>query len=195
MNLVGYILSGPDNGTFMFRRESEVKRCPVCGYRVDFLAYNPEYEFRRREADKYDGYVKRGADFSSTYDLYDIVSDHFRAFCLEQQYKGLAFGEFSNLNTHFSFMPDRIVPFDALRRTTNFEKLCRACGNYESVTGATPSYLLRSKPLEDGFYRSDLLFGSGDSKGPLILVGIETREKLKAAKLKGLEFSPAFGRG
>jgi len=162
---------------------------------VDFLAYNPDYQFKRREADKYDGYIKRGADFSSTYDSYDIVSDRFRTFCLEQQYEGLAFGEFSNDKTHFNFMPNRIVRFDALRRNTTFEKLCRVCRNYESVVGATPPYLLRSKPLEDGFYRSDLLFGSGDRKGPLILVGLETKAKLKAANLKGLEFSPAFGRG
>ena len=195
MNLIGYDLSGPDNGTFMFRGGSEVKRCPLCGYYVDFLAYNPDYQFKRREADKYDGYIKRGADFSSTYDSYDIVSDRFRTFCLEQQYEGLAFGEFSNDKTHFNFMPNRIVRFDALRRNTTFEKLCRVCRNYESVVGATPPYLLRSKPLEDGFYRSDLLFGSGDRKGPLILVGLETKAKLKAANLKGLEFSPAFGRG
>jgi hypothetical protein len=193
MNLIGYNLSGPDNGTYMFRDRSGLKRCPLCGYRLDFISHNPDYQFRRREADQYDGYVKRGADFSSTYDMYKIVSDRFRAFCMEQEYTYLAFGEFSKDKSHFNFVANRIVEFDAVRRVTNFEKLCCACGNYESVVGAKPAYLLRSKPLEDGFYRSDLLFGSGDSKGPLILVGIETREKLKAAKLKGLEFSPAFG--
>jgi hypothetical protein len=193
MNLIGYKLSGPDNGTFMFRERSELKRCPLCGYRVDFLNYNTDYQFRRREADQYDGYFKRAADFSSTYDMYDIVSDRFRAFCLEHEYTGLAFGEFSKDKSHFNFIAKRIVEFDAVRRATNFEKLCRACGNYESVVGAKPAYFLRSKPLKDGFYRSNLLFGSGDSKGPLILVGLETAAKLKTAKLKGLEFSSAYG--
>jgi hypothetical protein len=194
MNTVGYSLSIPDNGTFMFREKSALRRCPACGYSKRFMLHNPAYRANRREVDyKYDGYFKRNADCSSTYDSYFIVSDRFKEFCLNEGYPGLVFREFENDKTHFNFMVKRTVKFDAIRRDTTFEKFCRACKNYESVVGATPSYLLRSKPLRDGFYRTDLMFGSGDTKSPVIIVGVETKAKLERAKLKGLTFAPAFG--
>jgi hypothetical protein len=70
MNIVGYTLSVPDNGTVMFREKSDLKRCEACGHPVSFFSHNPEYQLRKREADsRLDGYVKRAADISSTYDL------------------------------------------------------------------------------------------------------------------------------
>ena len=194
MGVIGYTLSVPDNGTFMFPEKTDVKRCDVCGYPLDFLAYNPNYAFRKRARDsKLDGYVRRGADVSATYDLYYIVSDYFRDFCLREGYEGLVFESFINDPTHFYLVVNNIVKFDAVGGDVRFEKLCEACGNYESVVGAHPSFLLRSEPLGDEFYRTDLLFGSKDRKRPSVLVGEETKAKLKAAQLKGLTFHPAYG--
>lgn len=194
MGVIGYTLSVPDNGTFMFREKSDLKRCDACGYPVNFLDHNPNYQLRKRERDyKLDGYVKIGPDISSTYDLHYIVSDRFREFCLHEGYKGLVFQSFTKDTTHFHFMVENIVQFDTARRGTVFERLCQVCKHYESVVGATPAYLLQSMPLTDGFYRTDVLFGSRDRKGPEILVGVETKAKLQAAKLKGLTFSPAYG--
>jgi hypothetical protein len=158
------------------------------------MLHNPAYQVNKREVDyQYDGYFKRNADGSSTYDSYFIVTDRFKEFCLNEGYPGLEFREFDNDKSHFNFIVKRIVKFDAIRRDTTFEKLCSACKHYESVVGATASYLLRSKPLRDGFYRTDLLFGSGDTKSPVIIVASETKAKLEKAKLKGLTFAPAFG--
>ncbi len=182
MNLVGYDLHGQDNDTHMFPPEAVTDRCDVCNYRLDFLTYNPNYALKKSKR-----------DISATYDGFLIVSEAFRKFCVEQGYKDLVFGKFRQDKTHYNFTVKRIVKFDAVRRGTRFEKLCPGCGNYESIIGATPSHLLIEGPLEDGFYRSDLLFGSGDEKHPLIFVGIETRTKLEKAQLKGLEFAPAFG--
>jgi hypothetical protein len=194
VKVVGYTLSVPDNGTFMFRDASELERCEACGYVLTFMSHNPAYQLRKREADyQHDGYFKRGADLSATYDSYYVASKRFRDFCLGQSYEGLIFLEFAKDKNNFNFMVKRTVKFDARRRGTVFERLCRVCKSYESVVGATPSYLLRSKPLRDGFYRSDLLFGSGDRKSPDIFVGVETKSKLEAAKLKGLTFLPAYG--
>ncbi len=53
--------------------------------------------------------------------------------------------------------------------------------------------MLIDQPLEDGFYRSDLLFASGNEKHPLIFVGIKTKAKLEATNLNGLEFAPVYG--
>jgi hypothetical protein len=67
MNVIGYTLSVPDNGTFMFREKSELKRCAACGYPTKFLLHNPEYQLRRREVDyRNDGYFLdslRGRNF------------------------------------------------------------------------------------------------------------------------------------
>jgi len=194
MSVIGYTLSGPDNGTFMFREKSDLPRCDACGYPLDFLAHNPKYQFRKRERDSQkDGYVKRGADLSSTYDLHYIASERFRDFCLGEGYEGLVFREFEKDKSHFDLVVEKEVQFDAARRGTVFERFCKTCKNYESVVGATPAYLSRKTPLSDGFYRTDLLFGSQDRKSPLILVGSETKARLETANLNGLSFSPAYG--
>jgi hypothetical protein len=194
MQVIGYTLSVPDNGTFMFRDAAGIELCTSCGYPLDFLSFNPDYQLRKREVDyRHDGYYVAGADISSTYDHRVIVSKRFRDFCLNAEYKGLAFNEFLNDKQHFHFAVKKLVKFDALRRGTLFERLCKACNNYESVVGATPSYLLRSSRLSDNFYRTDLLFGSQDRKSPDIIVGGETKLKLESAGLKGLTFLPAYG--
>lgn len=46
--------------------------------------------------------------------------------------------------------------------------------------------------LEKGFYRTDLLFGSGNSKHPLIIVDRETQVKLKREKMKGIYLEPVY---
>src|ERR1044072_9226823 len=125
MRIIGYRLSGPDNGTFMFREKSDLKRCEACGYPLNFLAHNPNYELRKRERDyKLDGYVKTGVDISSTYDLHYIVSDRFRDFCLGKGYKGLVFKDFIRDTSCFHFIVKNLVKFDAVRRGTVFERLC-----------------------------------------------------------------------
>jgi hypothetical protein len=87
---------------------------------------------------------------------------------------------------------DRVVSFDAKSRRTRFINCCAVCGNYDEVIGATPAYLEVPGPLEDGIFRSDLLFGSGNAKHPLIIVGLETKERLEGAGLKGLLFREAY---
>ena len=196
MSEIGYTPSVPDNGTFMFRQKTASKRCEGCGYLLKFLPHNPEYNRGKRENDyRLDGYCVGAADLSSTYDLYLIATQRFREFCVKQKYTGLLFRKFAKDRANFEFMATRKIKFDAVRRGTSFERLCKVCKNYESVVGATPSYLLRSSALPDGFYRSDLFFGSGDRKSPIILVGCETKFKLEAASIKGLTFKPAYGIG
>jgi hypothetical protein len=184
MKMVGYNLSGQDNDTHMFRDNSIVAKCEACGYRLDFLRTNPNYVLRGSKR-----------DLSATYDGQTIVSKAFKEFCERNEYRGLKFAIFENDPDHFHLILTRVVKFDAAKRKTRFDKLCPECGNYESVVGATPSFLLVSDPLKDGFYRTDLLFGSGNEKHPLELVGTATKAKLEAAKLKGLEFKPAYGIG
>ncbi len=182
MNIVGFKIGGQDNDTHMYGRNSFPKKCDGCGYRIDFSATNSKYCFKHS-----------GVDISATYDGQTIVSRAFKDFCECSNYRGIKFGVFDNDSHHFHFIVTREIKFDANRRKTRFENLCPQCGNYESVVGAKPAYLLIAKPLHDGFYRSDLLFGDGNEKHPLTLIGIETKAKLEAANLNGLEFALAYG--
>jgi hypothetical protein len=182
MKTVGYTLGGQDNDTYMFSKNDAVPKCNGCGFRLDFFRTNPAYRLANYRE-----------DISHTYDGQTIVSKAFRDFYLNNGYHGARFAAFENDSNHFHLKIDEVVSFDAVRRKTRFENLCPQCGNYESVVGATPAYLLVDHILKDGFFRSDLLFASGNEKHPITVVGVETKAKLKVSGLRGLEFSPVFG--
>lgn len=211
MNIIGYRLGGQDNGTVMFKPLPEELICPVstaflstdekkslyaessttqnrpetcgtCGYRLDFQAHNPEYRLRS---------TKR--DISETYDGQTIVSVRFRNFCIQNNYEGVHFLPFSSDPNHFHLIAVKIVEFDKVNGRTWNGGFCATCGNYQFVGVSSPYMLEKNTILEDDFYRTDMFFAGGNEKHPLIIVGVETKQKLKAAGLKGLEFSPAYG--
>jgi hypothetical protein len=184
MNVVGYTLSGQDNGTYMFRDKSTLPTCSGCHCRLDFTATNSGYQL-----------TSSSADFSYTYDGQAIVSVAFKEICELNGYTEIKFGVFTKDPNHFHLLPQRQFEFDAARRETKFLDLCPICGRYESIIGATPAFFKMNDPLADGVYRSDLLFASGNEKSPLILVGIATRKTFKDSKLRGLEFKEAYGFG
>ena len=183
MAIITYYVHEQDSKLRMFRDDSSLKKCPKCGYRLDFFAHNPDFVLRKSQYDVY-----------ATYDGQTIVSQAFKDFCTKENYKGLEFLEFKNDEHHYHLIisEDNIVPFDAPRRKTRFEGLCNVCGNYESIIGATPAYLKIKEPLLDGIYRSDILFASGNEKSPLFFVGIQTKEKMEEAGLR-IRFSPVEG--
>jgi len=202
MKLVGYSLSYHDNDTYMFdlkKFDPDLSHCTKCGYRLDFEPTNPKYKLGRPSKDSADCLYPAARkaykyDLSCTYDGQTIVNTAFKTFCEKNGCaKDFFFKGFEKDKDHFHLIAKKKIKFDAERRKTRFEKLCSECGNYESIIGATPAFLLVPKPLKDGFYRSDLIFGSGNEKHPLLLVGIETRELLKASKFKGMDFEPAYG--
>jgi hypothetical protein len=181
--IVGYTISGQDNDSTMFGKKLPLRRCPGCGFRLDFFATNPDYA----------GPTIKGMDYSVTYDNQDIVSRAFRDFVLEKGYRGIRFGPFTRDPEHFHLLIDRVVPFDAERRKVRFERPCKVCGNCAYVVGALPAYLRVASVLDDGFYRTDLFFGSNDAKSALTIVAPRTHDELAMSRLQGLEFHPAFG--
>lgn len=128
-----------------------------------------------------------------TYDDAAIVTSRFRDFCVDNCYKGIRFLEFLQDPNHFHFQVDNVADFDSERNRTRFINLCPTCGDYESVILSGPAYLRTSVPLSDGFFRTDLLFGSGSGKHPLFVIGAETKIKMELAKLKGLVVEPVLG--
>lgn len=182
-NIIGYTLSGQDNDSYMFEDDSCLEKCDMCGYRIDFSAYNPEYRLAR----------KTQRDITATYDGQWIVSDRLRLVCEANGVADVLFRPFNKEPRFFQFISTRVVPFDVERRKTRFIKLCPKCGNYESIAGATPAYLKITKALDFGIYRTDVLFGSGNEKHPLIIVAPDVKEIFELEKLRGLEFGPVIG--
>ncbi len=187
--IIAYKLGIYDDGTFMLGKETyrpnriegfhdwrfgkngvpHPATCPKCGSKTDSDYINPEFKAKHRRR-----------DISVTYDGYIIVSKRFREFCRRNRWKGLSFQRLPADNDFFVFRISSVLPFDAKKRGTRFYNPCPTCGAFYSVIGADPVYLRGiSKPIGEGFFRTDLEFGSGPEKHWLCLVGIRTAEKLK----------------
>jgi hypothetical protein len=181
---LGYILIGQDNDSFMFDNEvnPDADKCSSCGYIIDFDYYNPFFKVKRRVY-----------DLSHPYDIGTIVSLRFKEFCERNSYLGLRFKSFERDPDFFQLHADNIIHLAPGKRGTTFTDYCTTCKNYKEVIGATPSFLMIEKEIEDGIYRSDLLFGSGNRKGSILLTGNKTKDKLEKEKMKGLTFIPVYG--
>lgn len=192
--IVGHRISYPDNDTDMWERvDTRLPVCPKCGIRTDFFATNPDYKVKKRYKPGYapELAVTGKTGLAATYDGQTIASLAFRNWCMEQGYVGLEFREFPRDPYHFHLIANNIVPFDGEISGSTFINYCSECGNYEAVGGGLDIVKV-STPLPDGFYRTDLLFACGREKHPLLIVGPETKAKLRAAKIEGLDFHPVY---
>lgn len=129
-------------------------------------------------------------DLFSTYDSRTIVSNRFKAFCEAKEVKGTCFFPLNPKGTLYLFTATDILEFDSERRGTRFVDKCGTCEKFKSVVGATPAYL-KELPTDPHptFYRSDLEFGSGREKNPLLFVNASL------AKLLEQEFGNVLHQG
>jgi hypothetical protein len=155
---------------------SGVPVCTECGFKISPFFINPAFTVRRRVF-----------DLSYTYDGYAVCSLRFRDAVRRAGLTGAGFETLPNDPDFNVLVPSAIVPFDAERRQTRFNGLCPTCGFHGSVSGATPVFL-KAKPITD-FCRSDVLFGSGNSRAPLLFASDRVRSIALREKLRGLEFS------
>lgn len=184
MNTVGYVLVGHDNDTHMFNEDDpSLERCPTCGYKLDFQAFNPRYRLGKKG---------KGWDIGSTYDGQVVASKRFKAVCEKSRIPGVSFNSFHDEPDFFHLVATRVVEFDHERAKTRFIKRCAECGNFESIV-SPGTYLKIKDALPFGFYRSDIVFASGDEKGPLVIVSPDLVDLLKTAKLRGMRFTAAVG--
>jgi hypothetical protein len=172
-----FVLAPQDNAFEFFRGNSAAVRCPQCLQLLDKFGQTlPK------------GTIARPAthDVSISTDGVLVTSTAFRASVLELL--GSDAMEFIPLmHGMFAAMPRRTVQFDARKRGTQFENQCSTCGQYETVVGATPVFLADASSLgSTDIARTDLEFGSGDEKCPMILLGIEAARRLNGCRLKGL---------
>lgn len=192
--IVAHILSPHDDGASMLGKDTYHPRraggfhdwrygkngnphpatCPTCGRKTDPEFVNAAFKATRRTW-----------DISGTYDGYCLVSQRFRDFCSKQRWPGMSFVPLPSDGEFFVLRLSIVLPFDAERRQARFENLCPECGMHYSIIGATPAYLRGiSEPITEGFFRTDLEFGSGPQQWPLIVVGIQTAEKLQKEKFR-----------
>ena len=179
---IGYQISGYDNGCYMtgsgsklFAELKDIPKCEACGYRTDYRYTNKDFKFRRKKL-----------DFSSTYDGVTIVSQRFKEFCIHHGYSNLVFAELPKAVGFFQFyIKGNVLLFSAGLK----EKLCKKCGQYESVVGPAIIAHNITEPLSDGFYQSDLWFASGNEKSPIWLISPTTREKLNKEGFNNICFN------
>lgn len=125
-----------------------------------------------------------------------IVSDKFKIFCERSEYDSLCFYELPSEPHFYAFSVTRVVAFDAEKRKTRFDGYCNVCNRYYSVAGAEPVFLMDDpKFLEKAFYATDILFGSGNEKHPLLIVGPSTCHSMIGEGFRGIYYRPIFRNG
>ena len=157
---------------------SEVHRCDACG------------ELTSKWDEPLVGLVikKRRLDISLTYDGVLIASHRFKSTYDANDLSGLVFRQLPDDRDFFAIHALKVIEFDAERRKTQFITPCPRCRIFESVVGATPVILKAGSEVgTTEFVRTDLEFGSGDEKHPLLICGEDVAETLSNAKLNGLE--------
>ena len=175
---IAFVLDGHDNDSYMLQGCSNLMRCSVCG----------ELLQRPKVVDAFRLVKKR--DVSATYDGYMVVSQRFVDEWLRIGGDGLELTSLLEEPGYFVIDASQEVGFDSERRKTRFENYRPCCGRYHSVAGATPAFVKSPKDLPPTrATRTDVIFGSGDEKHPLIIIPLELGKALKRAKLSGLELS------
>jgi hypothetical protein len=179
-----FSVSVSDNDSFMcsstdrvFDDVISVNVCPECHYRTNFEFVNQLFQLKRKTF-----------DLSVTYDGYYIASLKFKEALNRDGITGIKFVAISKEPEFFVMFVSKVVPFDTEKRKSRAEKYCTVCGNYESIVGATPAFLKESPRFD--LSRTDVAFGSGNAKHPLLIARETFVSLVKREKLKGLYFEP-----
>jgi hypothetical protein len=152
--------------------------CASCGRKTDLNFVNDQFRVHNRRR-----------DLTATYDGYLLASKKLHEHCIARRYPGVEFVPLPADENFFWLRSHRTVRFDAARRGTRFENFCTRCGSYFNIVGSHPIFLADvSTSLSDGFYRTDIEFGSGHEQHPIVLVGASTAAELRALNLRGMEF-------
>lgn len=174
--IIGYLMWGRSNKYNMFE-DVELDECAKYKDIYTLNVIDPLREFKNIKS-----------SVSQTYDGFVIVDEKFKNFCEKGKYPGLQFVELNGRQKYYWFKLENIVAFDAEGRETRFIGYSEKCNGYEEIIGSAPAYLKEKKLLPDGFFRTDLCFGSYAGKFPLYVVGVETKRKMEAAGFKNIDF-------
>jgi hypothetical protein len=177
--LLGYDITENDNDEFFLEDEEKLPK--------EWL-YKNTYEYNQLPASL--KMKKRMLDIGTTYDGFTIVSGRFKSLCKDISFKGLEFIELPSDRNFYLFRVNNILEFDAIARSTDFIKFSKEYNSYKEIIGATPVCLENKMKVPEGtIYRTDIFFGTGIRKSPVLMVGIKTKELMDSWKLKGIYFN------
>lgn len=177
--IVGYAVTGR-YAELMYPSWKEIPMvCPYCHTRHGNI---PDLDYKLD---------RKGADMYSTYDSFCIVSDSFKSFCEKKGYENLKFTKLNECNRYF-FEPPCGFRIDIHSPYTFTGYHCPHCGNYTQVCGTIFKDAGFELPSDDYILSSVDYFGSYERKSPAIIVGPETRKKMRKYGLRGLYFTPVF---
>lgn len=174
--IVAYHLDGQDNDSYMFEDYNRDGYCRVCSAKLK-PSVNPTFRLN-----------KKIYDVSYTYDGYFIVSQKFKKFCSRKELENVIFHDLYNEPGFFYLEVLEKIEFDTEKRETLFTDRCPICKVYKEVTGATPVFLKNLNAcIEDGIFRTDILFGENYARHPLIIGGVTTAKEIKKERFKGID--------
>ena len=164
-----------DGDFFAFKGEKAVRRCSSCGQILDKWDLSHE----DLTLDRVRGEV------SASYDGLMVVGERFRCEYESSGWEGLEFRSTGSPEWSWIRSPRRVC-VDTVRRKTRLLEKCESCGIFGQVAGATPPFVKESVE-SNSFVWTDVEFGSGDEKHPLLLCGDAIGESLRRSKFKGLD--------
>jgi hypothetical protein len=166
-----YSVSAPDSDIHYFASAPASLFCPQCDTYVAKEDFVPQLDLRQCNL-----------DFCFTYDGRLLVSERGKTHLSEHCTTPLKFMIVDKSAGYYAMRVEATVLFDKDRRKTRFERKCPRCGNFESIVGATPAFILDAGKVETtGAYRSDLCFGSGREKSPVLVIGASLKRELERA--------------
>ena len=177
--IVGYEISAQDNDEFFLEDEKNLTK--------EWL-YKNTYDYNQLPASL--KMKKNKLEIGSTYDGFTIVSERFKYLCEQNKFKNLEFNQLPNDSNFYLLKVHNALEFDTVARRTEYIKFSKEFNGYVEIIGATPVCLKSKQPVPEGtIYRTDIFFGTGVRKSPVLMVGIKTKELLHSWKLKGIYFN------
>ena len=177
---IAYRLAGHDNKGHFFEDCPDGTLCPACKNCVDWSYVPTKISLPR--SSRY--------DVSATYDNRILWSTRALEAILElklvdpTQVSKITTGYFDV----FYFVPSQTVPFDVTRSRTKIARDCEVCGKPRDVSGSTPTFLSCQELPGRGIFRTDLAFGSGQERFPLLVADLLSAQALREWHFRGLTF-------
>ncbi len=177
---VGYVIHCYEAGEYWNSRPIEGVHCPVCFVVHDFEKVSDRFE------------VRVAHDTIMTRDNFTmVVSKRFREFCARNGYDDIEFHLVDQNKELYELRPTRILRVDLEKSQPDFWSICLRCGKFDAVLiGRGVFFKYVDQPLPDGFYRTDFHWGQGCARRPKIIVGPETKQKLKREGFKRIAYEP-----
>lgn len=166
-----YAIYAKDNGHYFYEDAPESLFCSKCD---SFIGddYFPEKLAVRK--------LKK--DFSYTYDGRMLLSELAVNFFKELKIENITFQLVNKTPKVYIPILSEVIKFDIEKSKTRFENLCDLCGNYESIVRYAPNSLFQyEKKLKChyGIFKTNISFGSGKGKSPVIIAGSKLAGLLK----------------